>query len=134
MILTIKKGVAKAILVLCLLKGSLGVANTIDVTIPPDTEVSYVSISSSINLIGPTEDPRNWDVFGIISISHDGNYCLNSDKLYEEDDQYYFHLLNSDMEHVGYFSLSFFATSSWVDLDGNHDNGSVRVVNGKVVR
>ncbi|WP_272581294.1 hypothetical protein [Providencia sp. PROV266] len=134
MALTMKKGVAKAIFALCLLKSTLGFTNTIDVTIPPDTEVAYVSINSNINLVGPTDDPRNWDVFGIISISPDGNYCLTSDKLYEEDDQYYFHLLNSDMEHVGYFSLSFFATSSWVDLDGNHDEGSVRVVNGKVVQ
>ncbi|WP_272522644.1 hypothetical protein [Providencia sp. PROV202] len=134
MTLTMKKGVAKAILALCLLKTSLGVANTLDVTIPPDTEVAYVSTNSSINLVGPLKATQNWPSFGLISVSSDGAYCISVDALYEEDNQYYFQLMNENHDHVGYFSLSYFATANWVEADGSEMEGSVRVINGEVVQ
>nr|ELR5114875.1 hypothetical protein [Providencia stuartii] len=133
MALTLKRNVVKAILALCLLNSSFGFANTIDVTIPPDTEIAYVSTNASVSLSGPRNNTANRTVDGFIAITDEVWFCISEDSLYEEDGHYYFYLIDEDNNHVGYFSLNYSAAAEWVEYDGSTDEGFVRVHDGEVI-
>ncbi|MEY0304387.1 hypothetical protein AB7W11_21030 [Providencia manganoxydans] len=134
MALTLKRNVVKAILALCLLNSSFGFANTIDVTIPPDSEVAYYATNASIELIGPTRSDLNSGDAGLIAISHDAYYCTATHDFYVDDEHYYFSVQDEDGDQVGYFALSYYANAEWVVADGSTEEGFVRVVNGEVVQ
>lgn len=133
MALTLKRNVVKAILALCLLNSSLGFANTIDVTIPPDTEIAYVSTNASVSLSGPRYNTANRSLDGLIAITDVVYFCIGDDVLYEEDGHYYFYLIDEYNNHVGYFSLNYSAIAEWVEYDGSTDEGFVRVHDGEVI-
>lgn len=130
----LKRVIIKVALALYLLQSAIGFANVIDVTIPPDTDVAYVSTNATINLEGPLKATQNWSSFGLVSVSPDGAYCIAADNLFEDDDHYYFGLMNEDDDLVGFFALSYYVTASWVRYDGSHESGSARIINGEVVQ
>lgn len=133
MTLTIKKGVVKAILALCLFNSILCFSNTLEVTIPPDTEIVYVSTNANVSLSGPRNNTANRTVDGLISITDEIWFCINEDEFYEEDGHYYFYLIDEDNNHVGYFSLNYSASAEWVEYNGSTDEGFVRVHDGEVI-
>lgn len=135
MTLTMKKGVAKAILALCLLKSTWALANVVDVRIPPDTEVAYFATNSTVSLSGPTNSTLNQSNMGIIAIIDDRSSCIPKSAFHEEDGQYYFYLLRkSDNGLVGYVAFNYSATAKWVRYDGTTEEGSVRVHEGEIVQ